>query len=73
MAFNQHITQGYRLNHKSPFQIVRSLFVLHNETINIWSHLIGAIIVFSFIVCFFVIIDKAEVEYQLKKYEQNLN
>jgi len=30
MAFNQHITYGYRLNFKNPFQILKSLFIFHN-------------------------------------------
>ena len=34
---------GYRVN-LSPAECLRSIFQLHNETFNIWSHLIGFII-----------------------------
>lgn len=37
---NPHITHGYR-QHYSPRMALRSLFALHNETANIWSHLLG--------------------------------
>lgn len=73
MTFNPHIKLGYRLNFTDPLSIVRSLFIFHNQTINIWTHLLGSIAVFSMIIWFFTIIDKAEIQYQLKKYESNLN
>ena len=37
---NPHITDGYR-QHYSVRETLRSLFALHNETANIWSHLLG--------------------------------
>jgi hypothetical protein len=38
-----HIRRGYRLG-LSFSQCLRSMFQLHNETINVWSHLAGAIL-----------------------------
>ena len=38
-----HIRRGYRLG-LSFSQCIRSMFQLHNETINVWSHLAGAIL-----------------------------
>jgi adiponectin receptor len=38
-----HITGGYRINH-SIGDCLQSLFQLHNETFNVWSHLIGCVI-----------------------------
>ena len=38
-----HITGGYRTNH-SICDCLQSLFQLHNETFNVWSHLIGCVI-----------------------------
>jgi len=46
---NKHIIEGYRINYKSPQKIVKTLFMLHNETGNIWTHLIGFIILFFLI------------------------
>lgn len=42
--------QGYRINFNSTKKILRSLFMLHNESVNIWSHLIGAIIIILLII-----------------------
>ena len=44
---NQHIKNGYRLNY-SPKLILKSLFTVHNETGNIWSHLVGFILIIFF-------------------------
>jgi predicted membrane channel-forming protein YqfA (hemolysin III family) len=33
---------GYRINFYSFKLILKSIFMVHNETANIWSHLIGA-------------------------------
>ena len=41
---NEYIKKGYLLNCHSVKLVLRSLFVCSNETINIWSHLLGAII-----------------------------
>lgn len=29
----------------SPKKVVKTLFMVHNETVNIWTHLVGAVIV----------------------------
>ncbi|KAH7131520.1 mPR-like GPCR protein [Dactylonectria estremocensis] len=41
---NGYITSGYRQSHSSYAHSFRSLFYLHNETVNIWSHLLGAVV-----------------------------
>lgn len=41
MRNNQYILGGYRVNFDNPKRLIRSLFMLHNETVNIWSHLLG--------------------------------
>ena len=41
---NEYIKKGYRLNCDSISKSLKSLFILHNESVNIWSHLIGAIL-----------------------------
>jgi adiponectin receptor len=46
---NEHIAEGYRIGYNSPTKILKTLFMIHNETVNIWTHLIGTIIVFFFI------------------------
>jgi adiponectin receptor len=43
---NPHITRGYRFT-ESAVECVYSAFKLNNETVNIWSHAIGLVIVIS--------------------------
>ena len=40
---NDHIITGYRLNY-TYWDATKSLFALHNETLNVWSHLLGIIL-----------------------------
>ena len=40
---NEYILRGYRINFNTNRKICRSLFLLHNETVNVWSHIIGVI------------------------------
>jgi len=40
---NQYVLHGQRIGFYSWVQSARSLFMLHNETMNVWSHLLGAI------------------------------
>jgi adiponectin receptor len=41
---NEYIKEGYLINCNSFSKVFRSILVCSNETINIWSHLIGCII-----------------------------
>lgn len=50
---NRYIYHGYRHNHKSLGTILRSFFSAHNELLNIWTHLIGAIVFIVFLVFLF--------------------
>jgi predicted membrane channel-forming protein YqfA (hemolysin III family) len=43
MKDNEFLMTGYRINYKGIKQVLGSIFKLHNETINIWSHLLGVI------------------------------
>jgi len=47
---NEFILHGYRINFNSCKQVTKSLCMCHNETVNVWTHLIGAILTFLFIV-----------------------
>ena len=35
------IETGYRVDGQTPWYYLKSMFQIHNETINIWSHLVG--------------------------------
>lgn len=43
-----HIRRGYRIG-LSFSQCLRSMFQLHNETINVWSHVLGAMLFISLV------------------------
>ena len=47
---NEYIKGGYLINCNTPIRLTKSLFMLHNETINIWIHLLGVILVIIFII-----------------------
>ena len=42
---NEYIRKGYLKNCDSIKKVFKSLFMIHNETVNIWSHLLGAILI----------------------------
>ena len=44
---NEYINTGYRINCNTNWTIFCSLFKCHNETFNIWSHLLGKMACFS--------------------------
>lgn len=48
LADNSYIRSGYRL-HYSARDCVRSLFELHNETLNVWTHMVGSFIFLALI------------------------
>ena len=53
---NEYIRSGYRINFNNIKCILRSLFMIHNETVNVWSHLIGVAVFFAmiFIVIYYI-------------------
>lgn len=42
-----YVNSGYRLPYQPWIYYVKSLFHLHNETVNVWTHLIGCLLVTS--------------------------
>jgi len=54
---NEYIVTGYRINHSSFCVALKSLFTCHNESVNVWSHLIGSLVFIGFFIgfCFYVI------------------
>ena len=51
---NEDLERGYRINFKTPLLCTKSLFIIHNELVNVWSHLLGAL-VFVFLI-FYVLV-----------------
>ena len=38
---NSFITGGYRIGYPGVYNGFRTLFMAHNETVNVWTHLLG--------------------------------
>jgi adiponectin receptor len=57
MKDNLSITDGYRINFNTPSRILRSLFMMHNESVNIWSHCLPALALVCLILSFLVVVD----------------
>lgn len=50
---NEYIHKGYRLHFNTIEKILKSMFMVHNETINIWTHIIGFFLFIS-LLCIFI-------------------
>ena len=53
---NEYILRGYRINFHSCCKITRSLCMCHNETVNVWTHLVGALftILLLIVTCIYI-------------------
>ena len=49
----EFILTGWRCNYRSRFEVFMTLFKWHNETINVWSHYLGALLAFLIIAIIF--------------------
>jgi adiponectin receptor len=47
---NEYILKGYRVNFETCCAVNKSICMCHNETVNVWSHLLGALTTLYFIV-----------------------
>ncbi len=47
---NECLLTGYRINFNSVGKILRSLFMLHNDTMNVWTHLLSVFFCISCII-----------------------
>ena len=68
---NEYIAKGYLLNCNTFKKTFKSLFMCHNETVNIWTHLLGAI--FFFFLIFFTSIFVSNYKSQLNKIKDDLS
>ena len=57
MMDNEFLHEGWRLNYFKFSDCFKSLFELHNETLNIWSHIIGTQILMTVMIYFMFYLD----------------
>lgn len=67
---NEFIKKGYRINCNNTIKVLKSLFVLHNETINIWSHLLGCIMSIIFMIYTGTVVIHAQDSKEIMPYSQ---
>ena len=65
MQDNEYIKGGYLLNCNTFKKIFKSIFMWHNETINIWSHLLSAIFFFFTIFFTYIFINNYKSQLQI--------
>jgi adiponectin receptor len=41
---NEFLESGYRINYRGFLGVLSTLFKCHNETFNVWSHLLGKLL-----------------------------
>ena len=70
MQDNEYIKGGYLLNCTTFKKTFKSLFMCHNETINIWTHLLSAIFFFALI--FYTSIFISNYKSQLNKLKNDI-
>lgn len=71
---NMFIQRGYRKNFRSAKQILKSLFMKHNELMNVWTHAIGAFIFLLLLVYVLANVERTKLIYdQLKEDLLHLN
>ena len=71
MQDNEYIKTGYLLNCTNLKKTFKSLIMWHNETINIWSHLLGAF--FFFILIFYTSIFVSNYKSQLSDIKKDIS
>jgi hypothetical protein len=47
---NEYILRGYRIGFNTKAKILKSIFMLHNESVNVWSHLIGVFVFIALLI-----------------------
>ena len=50
MIDNIYLIRGYRIGFNTKLKILKSLCVIHNESINVWTHLIGVFVFIGLII-----------------------
>ena len=71
---NEFILTGYRIGYNSVCRVLKTLFLCHNESVNIWTHLVGVLAFFSMIFYVWIFLTKghANVETHFKYFHQLL-
>lgn len=81
MKDNLAITHGYRINFNTPTRILRSLFMVHNESVNIWTHCLPAFFLACLLLSLLLVMEepfaslhqqRAHIEHNIHAFHQTL-
>ncbi|CAD8171674.1 unnamed protein product [Paramecium octaurelia] len=70
---DKYIKRGYRINFKNNKDVLKSLFMWHNELVNIWTHLIGALIIISLILYLWLNYDELFRQKAINSFHESLH
>ena len=45
---NELIKSGYRIDYEGPCEVASTICKCHNETVNVWTHLVGSLVLLTF-------------------------
>lgn len=67
-ADNAYILRGYRIHFSTFGRVMKSLIMVHNETFNIWSHLVGCLIALFLLILTMCSLTKLELLHYFSKF-----
>lgn len=73
MKDNVDITHGYRINFNTPKKIIKSLFMVHNESVNVWTHLVPALFLICLIVYLLLFVGPSSIMQEFSKSKESLS
>jgi predicted membrane channel-forming protein YqfA (hemolysin III family) len=50
MRDNEYLLRGYRIGFNNTKKTLKTLFMSHNETVNVWTHILGVFVFIGLIV-----------------------
>ena len=60
MRDNEYILTRYRIDYEGTREVASTFCKCHNETVNIWSHCIGSVIMFT--IAIFILVNYENVK-----------
>ncbi len=73
MKDNDKIHTGYRINFNSISKLFRSLFMVHNEVVNIWSHLLPLLVFIVLLISFWTVIDDHQFKMKMSEHKEDFD
>jgi|JI10StandDraft_1071094.scaffolds.fasta_scaffold759303_1 hypothetical protein len=69
---NDQIHTGYRINFNSKRKLFKSLFMVHNESVNIWTHLLPLLIFSALMISFYLVVDDHQFKIRMTEHREEI-